>query len=77
MNIDGIAQGAWRYMRDLRFVDPEDRTALRDWYRAYHKYLWFGFFIVSAIDCLTAPRGILEIISAAMTLAAGLLWAFA
>jgi hypothetical protein len=73
----GIALRAWYHLRDLRFIDPEDRTALRDWYRAYHRYLWFGFFIVSAIDLLAAPRGIVQMISAALTLASGFLWAFA
>ena len=73
----GIAWRPWYYLRDLRFIDPEDRTALRDWYRAYHRYLWFGFFSISAIDLLAAPRGIVQIISAARTLASGFLWAFA
>jgi hypothetical protein len=77
MNIEGIAKATWRYLRDLKFVDPADQTELRDWYRAYHKYIWFGFFVVSAIDLLAAPRGTVQIASAALTLAAGFLWAFA
>jgi hypothetical protein len=65
------------YFRELRFIDPADRMALRDWYRECHKYIWFGFCVVSAIELLDAPRGILQILSAALTLASGLLWAFA
>ena len=68
---------AWQYLRDLRFIDREDRTELRDWYRAYHRYVWGGFFAVSAIDLLAVPRGTVRIASAALTLAAGFLWAFA
>jgi hypothetical protein len=73
MKTEGAARRAWQYVRELRFVDPQDRTALRDWYRAYHRYIWCGFFIVSAIDLLAAPHGIARIASAALTLAAGLL----
>jgi hypothetical protein len=68
---------AWQYLRELRFIDPEDRIALRDWYHAYHRYIWCGFFVVSAIDLLAAPRGTARIASAVLTLTAGLLWAFA
>jgi hypothetical protein len=74
---EGTAQRAWRYVRELRFIDPNDRTALRGWYHDYHKYIWGGFFAVSAIDLLAAPAGIARIASAALTLAAGLLWIFA
>jgi hypothetical protein len=77
MNLEGIARATWRYVRDLTFVDPADQTELRDWYRAYHKYLWFGFFAVSAIDLLAAPRGLAQITSAILTVTAVLLWAFA
>jgi hypothetical protein len=75
--MNAIMQRAWQYMRELRFIDPEDRALLRGWYRECHKYIWFGFFIVSAVELLDAPRGILQILSAALTLASGLLWAFA
>jgi hypothetical protein len=75
--MNAIMQRAWQYMRELRFIDPEDRAPLRDWYRECHKYIWFGFFIVSAVELLDAPRGILQILSAVLTLASGLLWAFA
>ncbi len=77
MNIEGMAQGAWRYMRELRFIDTKDRTELRDWHRAYHKYVWLGFFLVSVIDLLAARNATARITSAALTLAAALLWAFA
>jgi hypothetical protein len=75
--VNAIMLRLWHYLRELRFVDPEDRTALRNWYRDCHKYVWFGFFIVSAIDLLAASNVIARIISAALTLASGLLWAFA
>jgi hypothetical protein len=67
----------WQYFRELRFVDPLDRTALRNWYCDCHKYIWSGFFIMSAIELLAAPRGIIQKLSAALTVASGLLWAFA
>jgi hypothetical protein len=75
--MNAIMRRVQLYFRELRFIDPADRMALRDWYGECHKYLWFGFFIVSAIDLLAAPRGILQILPAALTLASGLLWAFA
>jgi hypothetical protein len=75
--MNAIMLRVWRYMRELRFIDPADRTALRNWYRDCHKYIWFGFFIVSLIELLVAPRGIVQILSAALTLASALLWAFA
>lgn len=77
MNIESIAKGAWRYVRDLSFVDPNDRAELRDWYRANHKYIWCGFFLMSAINLLAAANGTTRITSAVLTLAAGMLWAFA
>ena len=75
--MNAIMLRVWQYMRELRFVDPADRTALRVWYRDCHKYVWFGFFIVSAINLLAAPRGIVQILSATLTLASAFLWAFA
>jgi hypothetical protein len=77
MKMKGTAQRAWQYVRKLRFIDPEDRKAMRDYYHTYHRYIWCGFFVVSAIDLLAARSATARITSAALTLAAALLWAFA
>jgi quinol-cytochrome oxidoreductase complex cytochrome b subunit len=43
---------AWQYLRDLTFIDPNDRAALRDFYHVGRNFIAAGMMIGLAIGML-------------------------
>jgi hypothetical protein len=51
-----MASRAWQYMRELEFIDSQDRADLKQWYSQTRPYVWFGFIVAMFVGSATVSN---------------------